>query len=49
MTNQIEQSGFVPVAGTETYYRRLHGREESGEGLSVQWEGFVITQGFAQK
>jgi tetratricopeptide (TPR) repeat protein len=41
---QVEQSGFVLVACTETYLRRFKGEEAPGKGLGGTWEGHIITQ-----
>ena len=42
MENQIQNSNFVLMVCTETYYRRVVGQEESGKGLGVRWEGRLI-------
>ena len=41
---QVQQSGFVLVACTETYLRRFKGEEAPGKGLGGTWEGHIITQ-----
>src|SRR5258708_3870374 len=42
--NQVETAKFVLVACTQTYLRRFQGKEESGIGRGVTFEGFIITQ-----
>jgi NB-ARC domain/TIR domain/APAF-1 helical domain len=42
MERQIEDSDFVLMVCTETYSRRVRGKEESGKGLGVRWEGRLI-------
>jgi hypothetical protein len=44
MDRQIDESDFVLLVCTETYYRRVMGREEAGKGLGVQWEGMLVYQ-----
>lgn len=44
MENQIEWADFVLVACTEQYNRRFKGREDTGKGKGVTWEGSIITQ-----
>ena len=44
MDRQIGESDFVLLVCTETYYRRVMGREEPGKGLGVRWEGTLIYQ-----
>lgn len=44
MLNQLEEADFVLAICTETYHRRVRGREELGKGLGATWEGFIITQ-----
>jgi hypothetical protein len=44
MLNQIEVADFVLVVCTERYSQRFRGREESGKGRGVTWEGGVIIQ-----
>lgn len=44
MDRQIEECAFVVVVATATYERRFKGREESGRGLGVTWEGAILTQ-----
>lgn len=43
-TTQVRDADFVLVACSEIYERRFRGVEESGRGLGVIWEGFVVTQ-----
>lgn len=43
-TAQIEAAQFVLVICTETYARRVAGREVAGKGLGVRWEGAIISQ-----
>lgn len=44
MRQQVEEnSDFVLAVYTETYQRRLEGREKQGLGLGVTWEGNIIT------
>ncbi len=42
--SQIEDADFVLVVCTEIYMRRFKGKEQTGTGLGVKWEGAVITQ-----
>jgi TIR domain len=42
MERQIEDSDFVLMVCTETYFRRVRDEEESGKGLGVRWEGRLI-------
>lgn len=44
MDRQIERSDFVLVVCTETYFRRVMGREEKGKGLGVRWESTLVYQ-----
>ncbi len=44
MENQIEDADFVLVVCTETYEHRFKGKEETGKGLGVKWEGAILTQ-----
>jgi len=44
MLDQLDEARFVLVICTETYYRRYRGKEESGKGQGVRWEGALITQ-----
>jgi hypothetical protein len=44
MVNQIEEANFVLVVCTENYERRFKGKEETGKGLGMKWEGAVLTQ-----
>jgi hypothetical protein len=45
MMNQIENANFVLIVCTETYNRRFRGKEETGKGVGVKWEGAILTQG----
>jgi hypothetical protein len=42
MDRNLDESGFVLMVCTETYRRRVMGREEPGKGLGVRWEGGLI-------
>jgi hypothetical protein len=42
MERQIEDSDFVLMVCTETYFRRVMDKEEPGKGLGVRWEGRLI-------
>ena len=42
MDGHIRDADFVVMVCTETYYRRVIGKEEPGEGLGVRWEGSLI-------
>jgi hypothetical protein len=42
MSNRIEWAEFVLIIFTETYKRRFEGKEETGIGLGVSWEGTII-------
>jgi hypothetical protein len=42
MERQIEDSDFVLMVCTETYFRRVMDKEEPGKGLGVRWEGRPI-------
>ncbi len=44
MNDKIETARFVLVVCTETYARRVAGRETPGKGLGARWEGAIITQ-----
>jgi SEFIR domain len=44
MLNQIEIADFVLVVCTERYNHRFRGREETGKGPGVTWEGGTIIQ-----
>lgn len=44
MMNQLDETLFVLVVCTETYYRRFRGHEQPGKGKGVDWEGALITQ-----
>ena len=43
MARQVEEANFVLVVCTQTYLRRMRGREERGRGLGATWEGQIIT------
>ena len=42
MENNIESAEFVLLICTQTYLNRVTGKEESGKGLGVKWEGKLI-------
>ena len=42
MERNLDEAKFVLMVCTETYRRRVMGREESGKGLGVRWEGGLI-------
>ena len=42
MDRNIDETQFVLMVCTETYRRRVMGREEPGKGLGVRWEGSLI-------
>lgn len=42
MANQIRESEYVILVCTETYQKRIEGREEEGIGRGVKWEGMHI-------
>ncbi len=42
MSERIEWAEFVLIIFTETYKRRFEGKEETGIGLGVSWEGAII-------
>ncbi len=42
MERQIERTDFVLMVCTATYYRRVMGAEQPGQGLGVQWESALI-------
>ncbi|MGZ8337163.1 MAG: toll/interleukin-1 receptor domain-containing protein [Allosphingosinicella sp.] len=44
MDRQIDESDFVLLVCTQTYYRRVMGQEEPGKGLGVRWEGMLVYQ-----
>lgn len=44
MDRQIDECDFVLLVCTETYYRRVMGREVQGKGHGVQFEGMLIYQ-----
>jgi len=41
---QVREAEFVLVVCSEIYERRFRGVEESGNGLGVAWEGYVVAQ-----
>ena len=42
MDRNLDEAQFVLMVCTETYRRRVMGREEPGKGLGVRWEGSLI-------
>ncbi|MBV8606929.1 MAG: toll/interleukin-1 receptor domain-containing protein, partial [Singulisphaera sp.] len=42
MDNNLDAAKFILMICTETYRRRVMGREESCKGLGVRWEGGLI-------
>lgn len=44
MAAQVHEVDFVLMVCTETYRRRVEGREPPGRGAGVTWEGALITQ-----
>lgn len=44
MNRQLEQADFVVLICTETYMRRVEGREEPGRGHGVMWESNLVYQ-----
>ena len=42
MDREIQKADFVALVCTETYLRRVEGREEPGKGRGVLWEGRLI-------
>jgi hypothetical protein len=42
--SQIEDARYVLIVCSETYHRRVRGREATGKGLGAKWEGSIITQ-----
>jgi len=44
MDRQIENSDFVLVICTATYYRRVMATEKKGKGLGVRWESTIMYQ-----
>jgi hypothetical protein len=44
MLDQIDDARWVLMVCTETYHRRVRGREEPGRGHGATWEGGIITQ-----
>ncbi len=44
MNRQLEQADFVLLVCTETYMRRVEGREEPGRGRGVMWESNLVYQ-----
>ncbi len=49
MLQKIEDSKYVLVVCTETYLKRLEGREVRRVGLGATWEGAIITQDLYEK
>ena len=43
MHSQLDQSDFVLLICTETYYTRFWGQQEPGTGKGVDWEGQLVT------
>ncbi|HKM54982.1 MAG TPA: TIR domain-containing protein, partial [Isosphaeraceae bacterium] len=43
MDRNIDETQYVLMVCTETYRRRVMGREEPGKGLGVRWEGSLIS------
>ena len=42
MDSHVRDDDFVVMVCTETYYRRVIGKEAPGTGLGVRWEGSLI-------
>ncbi|MBV8126537.1 MAG: toll/interleukin-1 receptor domain-containing protein, partial [Planctomycetaceae bacterium] len=42
MDRSLDEAQFVLMVCTETYRRRVMGREEPGKGHGVRWEGSLI-------
>ena len=42
MERSLDEAKFVLMVCTETYRRRVRGKEESGQGTGVRWEGTLI-------
>ena len=42
MDRSLDEAQFVLMVCTETYRRRVMGREEPGKGFGVRWEGSLI-------
>ena len=42
MERNLDEAEFVLMVCTETYRRRVMGRDEPGQGLGVHWEGNLI-------
>jgi TIR domain len=42
MEREIQSADFVLLVCTETYLRRVEGREETGKGRGVVWESNLI-------
>jgi hypothetical protein len=42
MESQIDEADFVIMVCAERYHRRVMGKELSGEGLGIRWEGSLI-------
>jgi SEFIR domain len=43
MGRNLDETEFILMVCTETYCRRIMGREEPGKGLGVRWEGSLIS------
>lgn len=44
MENSIKKADYVIVIGSQGYYQKIYGKNESGKGLGVKWEGNIIYQ-----
>jgi hypothetical protein len=44
MDGELKRADFVLLVCTETYLRRVEGREEPGKGHGVLWEGHLVYQ-----
>ena len=44
MDQQIAESDFVIVVCSESYHRRVYGKEEAGKGQGVKWESILLYQ-----
>jgi hypothetical protein len=42
MDTQVDTANFIVMVCTETYRRRVMGREEPGKGFGVRWEGNLV-------